>query len=352
MAKILILGGTGAMGIHMVQLLKGTDDEVYITSRRQLSDDGNIKYIKGNAQDDEFLIPLLAQHFDVVVDFMSYNTQKFKSRVEMLLSKVDHLIFLSSARVYADNKGLIREDSDRLIGVSSDQEYLATDEYALSKGREENILKESKYKNWTIVRPYITYSENRLQLGVLEKEDWLYRALHGRSIVFSEDIASKYTTLTYGYDVAKGIIALINEPKALGQAFHITAKESILWKDVLAIYLDEIEKVTGKRPKVLMTRHAFNLQLPYRKWQVKYDRLFNRRFDNSKISQFTDTTKFIRTEEGLRKCITYFVEHPIYNNINWNVQSAYDKMAGEWASPKEFSSKKQMIKYYIKRLIK
>ena len=40
------------------------------------------------------------------------------------------------------------------------------------------------------------------QLGVLEKELWLYRALNGRTIVFSKDIAEKSTTLTYGYDVA------------------------------------------------------------------------------------------------------------------------------------------------------
>lgn len=186
---------------------------------------------------------------------------------------------------------------------------------------------------------------------MLEKEDWLYRVLHGRTIVFSEDIASKYTTLTYGYDVAKGMVALINQPSALGQAFHITVKESIRWRDVLDIYLDEIWKLTGKRPNVLMQPTAYNLTLPWRKWQVKYDRLFNRRFDNAKISRYVDTSQFTTTEQGLCKCVALFVAHPAYNAIGWNTQVAYDKATGECASWREFASVKQMIKYYIKRFI-
>lgn len=51
-----------------------------------------------------------------------------------------------------------------------DEDYIKTDEYALQKARQENILLGSKYKNWTIIRPYITYNKERLQLGVLEKK--------------------------------------------------------------------------------------------------------------------------------------------------------------------------------------
>lgn len=53
---------------------------------------------------------------------------------------------------------------------------LSIDEYAITKAHQENLLINSKNKNWTIIRPYITYSEQRLQLGTFEKEDWLYRA--------------------------------------------------------------------------------------------------------------------------------------------------------------------------------
>ena len=72
----------------------------------------------------------------------------------------------------------------RLLDVSHDSIYLKTDEYALAKARQEDILRKSGKNNWTIIRPYITYSESRLQLGVLEKEAWLYRALKGFQEMF------------------------------------------------------------------------------------------------------------------------------------------------------------------------
>lgn len=53
---------------------------------------------------------------------------------------------MSSARVYAENNALISEDSPRLLDVSTDAVYLRTNEYALAKAREENILRNSGYE--------------------------------------------------------------------------------------------------------------------------------------------------------------------------------------------------------------
>lgn len=54
MAKILLLGGTGAMGMHLVQLLTNTEHHVVVTSRRSRQDHDNITYVLGNAHDDIF----------------------------------------------------------------------------------------------------------------------------------------------------------------------------------------------------------------------------------------------------------------------------------------------------------
>jgi uncharacterized protein YbjT (DUF2867 family) len=126
-------------------------------------------------------------------------------------------------------RSAISEDSPRLLYTSKDKEYLATDEYALAKARQEDLLRNSGQRNWTIIRPYITYGEKRLQLGAMEKEAWLYRALKGRTIVFSSDIAKRFTTLTYGLNVAEGIQAIIGATSALGRAFHITCETSLTW---------------------------------------------------------------------------------------------------------------------------
>ena len=293
MSNILLLGGTGAMGKHLVHLLKDKGCNVYVTSRNQRKSYDNVTYIQGNAHDIEYLGAILNKHsWDVIVDFMIYSSSEFANRVDKLLSSCKQYIFLSSSRVYADSQPEIHESSHRLLDVCNDQDYLRTDEYALSKAREENILTNSQHKNWTIVRPYITYSEIRLQLGVLEKECWLYRALHNRTIVFSKDIAEKTTTLTYGFDVARGIVALMGQEKALGQAFHITVDECHTWKEVFDMYIKVIERETGRKPKVMIIDQNPRVKIPTSKWQVVYDRYYNRRFNNSKINQFIDTTTF------------------------------------------------------------
>ena len=92
----------------------------------------------------------------------------------------------------------ITENSPRLLDVVHDIEYLKTDEYALSKARQEDILRKNRNNNWTIIRPYITYSGQRLQLGIYEKEQWLYRALQNKPIVFPEELRNNLTTLTWG----------------------------------------------------------------------------------------------------------------------------------------------------------
>ena len=181
--NILILGGTGAMGAHVIELLKKKGYDITVTSRKARASGNSVTYIQGNAKDNAFIDNICKQHWDCIIDFMVYSTELLKSRIDMLLNATDQYVFISSARVYADSSERLTEESPRLLEMCTDKEYLATDEYALAKAKEENILFSASKNNWTIVRPSLTYSETRLQLGVYEKENWLYRALHGLSLI-------------------------------------------------------------------------------------------------------------------------------------------------------------------------
>lgn len=220
-SNILILGGTGAMGKPLVDILAEKKDAyIYVTTRSKRENRGNIKYIIGNARDDEFMKHILKiRDWDVIIDFMAYSTKEFERRYVSFLENCKQYVFISSCRVYAKSDAPITEKTDRLLDVCKDDIYLNTDEYALSKARQENLLFESRKKNFTIIRPSITYNSHRLQLGVLEKEHWLYRAMHGRTIVFSKDIADKLTAMTTGYDVALAMSNVIGEETALGEVF-------------------------------------------------------------------------------------------------------------------------------------
>lgn len=343
--KVLVLGGTGAMGSHLIQLLSDDGVETVVTSRTAHNPVGNIRYIKGDASSLEFLKSILTEKWDTIVDFMVYSTISFQERVNLLLDATSQYIFLSSARVYADSQQPITENSPRLLDVSQDAEFLSTDEYSLTKARQENILLKSGRKNWTIIRPYITYSETRLQLGVLEKEEWLYRALHGRTIVFSKDIDSRKTTLTYGLDVSRGIFATIGVPSAFGEVFHITKSDPNTWHEILTIYLKVLSGYLGDQPKVLLQDIDKFLEIKPAKYQVLYDRLLNRSFDSSKIDRYISINNFISIEAGLENCLKEFLKSPVFGEIDWKIEAKKDKQTGEYTPLKEIPSIKYKVKY-------
>ena len=141
--NILVLGGTGAMGVHLVELLSQRGDAVFVTSRRERPSRKNVTYVRGDAHDNVFLQTLLdSRRWDAIVDFMVYRTEEFRHRVPQLLAATAQYVFLSSSRVYADSAEPITEDSPRLLDISTDAAYLKTDEYALAKARQENALRE------------------------------------------------------------------------------------------------------------------------------------------------------------------------------------------------------------------
>lgn len=349
--NVLVLGGTGAMGTPLVHLLKDAGHEVYVTSRRDIPSDKNLHYLQGNAKEENFFTSLLHQDYDAIVDFMVYGYRELEKRLPLLLAHTRQYIFFSSSRVYASSNTPLTESSPRLLDVCRDEAYQKTDEYALAKAREENLLLNGDKKNWTIIRPYITYNDQRLQLGVYEKENWLYRALQGRMIVLPADIADKKTVLTYGLDVATVVARLIGNEKAFGQVFHIVNQETTTWRNVLEIYLDAIENRTGTRPKVKFVNDSQGLQKIWNPWQIRYDRLYDRTFDSSKVNQICGTYHYKSMEEGLRECLNRFLDQPKWLGINWHFESWADRESGEVASLGEIKRLKTKFAYTIRRFL-
>lgn len=341
---ILVLGGTGAMGIPLVKLLSESNN-VFVTTRSKKENEDNVVYVQGNAKNDKFFCSLMNRRYDVIVDFMVYSTEEFKKRLDILLDHTNQYFFFSSSRCYADSELPIKEFSPRLVDVCADKEYLSKDEYGMAKGREENLLMETGKKNWTIIRPYITYNSYRIQLGVYEKEDWLRRALKGRTIVFPKDIAEKKTSLTYGPDVAGALVELIGNENALGEAFHITTEENHTWGEILEFYCNQIYKKTGRKPKVKLTDDSIGLQKVWNPWQIRYDRLYDRCFDNSKIESVRGKYSYKPTFEGLAVCLDEFLANPKWLGMNVRYEAWSDRQCNEYTPLKEIPGKKNKLRY-------
>ena len=138
------------MGVYLVPELAAMGYQVDVVSLDHVeSTDPRITYTQANAKDDSFLEGLLRNGYDAIVDFLIYSTQEFRRRHAMMLRGTDHYIFLSTYRVYADSTPLT-EDSPRLLDVSEDKAFLSTEDYALFKARQEDILRASDFDNWTM----------------------------------------------------------------------------------------------------------------------------------------------------------------------------------------------------------
>lgn len=102
--KILVLGGTGAMGKPVVKILGARGHRVDVTTRKARNDeDDNIHYVVGNAHDMAFLENILNEKYDAILDFMVYKPEEFRDRYIKFLENTSQYVFLSSARVYADS---------------------------------------------------------------------------------------------------------------------------------------------------------------------------------------------------------------------------------------------------------
>ncbi|MBO5897709.1 MAG: NAD-dependent epimerase/dehydratase family protein [Clostridia bacterium] len=290
MKKVLLIGGTGAMGVYLVPELLACGYAVDVLSLDDIkSDTPNLRYFKGNARDKAFVQSVLDEgKYDGVVDFMIYNQHDFPDWYEMFLDRTDHYIYLSSYRIYADEEHPIKETSPRLLEATTDEDFRASNDYAIYKAQGEDTLRASSYRNWTIIRPAITYSSRRFQLVTLEMEKTVRRALLGRTVVLPRGAKDKQATMTWAGDVAKMIACILFNEKAMRETYTVSTAEHHTWGEIADMYGELIGmKVMWVSAEDYIDTFGFGESaLRENVWvwrQLKYDRLFDRIVDNSKI---------------------------------------------------------------------
>ncbi len=323
--KALVLGGTGAMGVYLVPELAAMGYEVKVASFDDVvSDNPLISYVKTNAKDIGNLKELLEGKFDVIVDFLIYSTEQFKERYDILLQNTDHYFFLASYRVYAGDSP-ITEDSPRLLDVSEDKDFLATEDYSLYKARQEDILQNSKYGNWTIVRPAITYSKRRFQLVTLEAPVVVARALKGKPVVLPAEALSVQGTMSWAGDVAKMFSRLILNPAAYRECFTLATAEHHTWGEIAEYY----KEIIGLKYVAADTEDYLKIMggSAGAGYQLAYDRLFQRIIDNSKVLRVTGLKQedFMPLRNGLEKELSALPKDAVWPDASaiWNRMDDY-----------------------------
>ena len=301
--KILVLGATGAMAVYLIPLLLEKGYSVTgVTLDEVTSENKNLTYIKADAKDIDFLKGQLEKKFDAVYDFMVYNrVEDFEKYYKLFLENTKHYIFFSTYRVYADDSPL-SETAKRLHDIKKPDDFVTELEYSIYKAEEEDLLNNSPYNNYTIVRPAITYSKRRFQLTILEANVLVYRMLTGKTVVLPESAMDKQATMSWAGDVAKMLSGILFNEKAFGETYNVSTAEHHTWREIAEIY-----KELGNLKYITVDDETFlNITAKgatYAVQQLKYDRCFDRIVDNSKILSLCNMkqSELISLKEGLKK---------------------------------------------------
>ena len=288
--RILVLGATGAMGQYLVPYLAEAGHSVdAVAFDRFPSDHPNIRPIAGDViQDGTLRKQLLANSYDAIVDFLIYGTHLLPQRLPEITANTGHYIYLSSYRIYADEEHPIRETSPRLIDATRNELLRNSEDYCIYKARGENILRSFARKNWTIIRPAITYSRMRYQLVTLEAPLTVGQARAGRKAVLPIQAKNVQGTMSWAGDVARMIERLIFNSRAFGETFTVSTAEHHSWGEIADYYKEicGLEAVWVDKEDYIriLNPNPFD---PSTRWQLEYDRLFHRIIDNSKILDVT-----------------------------------------------------------------
>jgi nucleoside-diphosphate-sugar epimerase len=304
--RVLLIAGGGTLGTHTARELLRLGAWVdVICPEEKVSDHERLRFIRDWVS-DALLESLFSQtHYDGIVNFLHYPDEKEYKRVHpLLMQNTDHLIFLSSYRVYANEQHPITETAPRLHEAYAVEGLLSEDTYGVKKALcEDYLMGERKGEHWTIVRPVISFSHIRFDIVLNSKKQVLEKASANEPLLLPESVRHFSAGFDWAGNSGKLIANLLFQDAAFGQAFTVYSGHGMTWGEVAEAYACE----TGVRVEWVSDEAYIESLSKY--WERPrfrimwyYDRAFSRDVDNTKILSVTGLKKedFATVREGIR----------------------------------------------------
>jgi nucleoside-diphosphate-sugar epimerase len=327
--KVLFIGGTGIISTAVSELCVQKGIDLYIFNRGSRTDfiSEKVKLIHGDITDRESMKNILQDmQFDVVVDWLAFNTEDIKYNVNLFRDKTKQFIFISSASIYQKplENYLITEDTPTVNPFW---------EYSRNKISCEELLNKEYNENGfpvTIVRPSFTYGVTSIPAAITNNSKPMTlvdRIRKGKKVIVHGDGTSLWV-MTHNSDFAKGFVGLLGNDKAIGETFHITSDEVLSWNQIF----NTIGKVIGVKPNIIHIPSDFiNAYAPQIGEGLHGDKSVSVVFDNSKIKSFVPefecTVKF---ENGIRRSLSWLEEHPQYCEVDGQNNKLIDEIISKY----------------------
>ncbi len=315
--RVLITGGAGFVGSHLADALLERGDEVYVLDNLSTGSIDNIEHLKAHARfhytiDTITNEPLLAELIDrcdtvvhlaaavgvkLIVEAPVHTIETNVHGTEVVLKhaakKKKLVLIASTSEVYGKSAEVpFHEDADLVLGPTGKHRWA----YACSKMIDEFLAlaywKERKLPV-IIVRLFNTVGPRQTGQYGMVIPSFVRQALAGRPItVFGDGEQSR--SFTYVGDVVRAMVALIDEPAAIGQVFNIGNVQEISINALAA----KVKSLTGSSSDIV--------RVPY---DVAYEAGFEdmpRRVPD--ISRITNLVGYRPTVE-LDEILTRVIEH-------------------------------------------
>ena len=253
--RVLITGGAGFVGSHLAEALLERGDEVFVLDDLSTGSIDNIAHLKPHPKfhytiDSVTNEPLLAEMLDrcdtvvhlaaavgvkLIVEAPVRTIETNVHGTEVVLKHANKkkklVLIASTSEVYGKSATVpFREDADLVLGPTSKHRWA----YACSKMIDEFLAlaywKERKLPV-IIVRLFNTVGPRQTGQYGMVVPNFVRQALSGGPItVFGDGTQSR--SFTYVGDVVRAMVALINEPRAVGQVFNIGNGQEISIHDL------------------------------------------------------------------------------------------------------------------------
>jgi nucleoside-diphosphate-sugar epimerase len=321
--KLLFLGGTGNLSTACAAEAVAQGHSLAVLTRGQQADrlPASVERIRGDAADPATLGAIASRRFDAVVDFIAYGPEAVTRDIEAFSGRVSQYVFISTASVYEKPPRHYVVTEDTPLG----NPYW---DYARQKIAAEEALRDAHRTRGfpaTIVRPSYTYGETWIPSASGSDYTVAWRMRRGLEVYVPGDGTSLWT-LTHASDFARGLVGLLGQPGAIGEAFHITSDEVLNWNQIH----ETIAEALGVAPRLVHIPSDVIARIDARRGaSLLGDKAWSAVFDLSKLRRVVPSyATRVPFAEGVRASIAWLEADPARQRIDAN--EAAEKVLAAW----------------------
>ncbi len=275
--RILVMGGTRFIGVHLTQLLVAQGHEVVLFNRgNKPAPVAGVRQIHGDRTDpDQIHAALASETFDVIFDNNGRELSDTQPLADLFKGKVQQFIYMSSAGVYLKADQMPHKEGDPVDPKSRHRGKHDTETYLAEQGIP-----------FTSIRPTYIYGPQNYN----DLEAWFFdRIVRDRPIPIPGN-GLHITQLGHVHDLAQAMVNVLGNSQAIGQIYNISGDRYVTF-DGLAracaiaagkspdslqiIHYDPKQFDFGKRKAFpLRTQHFFasvEKAIAQLNWQPKFD---------------------------------------------------------------------------------